>query len=458
MRCPPMPTLRPMTSSVDADERADEPLRPSSGGADRSRAGERDEGVPTRPATSVGSDLPSSGGANRLRSGGHDHGASTRPPAAASVGTGHAFVERDGATAAGVRADGTGRTGGNAPDAGSADGPSPAPWSGETDAALAPGEAVVELRDVHKAFGSQQVLRGLGLSVARGEVFGFLGRNGAGKSTAIRILMGITRADYGRVRLFGRSLTEDVVDLRRRVGYVAQEQNVYPWMTPRTLARFVRGFYPRWDDALWRRLIDDFALPPKRRVGTFSGGMKARLALSLALATRPELLILDEPTAGMDPVARREFIDLVREHVARDGATTFFSTHLIDEIEAVADRIAIVEGGRTMYEGELAPLREALARFSIASADDVPGGLPGAFAQERLRVLEDRERSGRRYLTLQFSGTAPAPAALALESGWRAEPMTLEDVFIAIVAGRRTDPGVSPPPRGAPRRLRRRRA
>lgn len=321
-------------------------------------------------------------------------------------------------------------------------GRSAAPWYDDGRSASAPA-SVIALRDVRKRFGSLNVLDGLGLSVAPGEVFGFLGRNGAGKSTAIRIMMGITRADSGRVDVFGKPLSHDVIEVRRRIGYVAQEQNMYPWMTPRVLARFVRGFYPRWDSVRWQQLNNDFALPPRQRIGTFSGGMKAKLALSLALATRPDLLILDEPTAGMDPVARREFIDLVREHTARDGATTFFSTHLVDEIEAVADRIGIVESGRTMYEGRLAPLRDSIARYSIAAADDVAGGLPGDFAQERLRVLEDRERRGRREMTLQFARIAPNVEATSLAPGWRCETMTLEDVFIAVVGSRSNTAGTS---------------
>ena len=310
--------------------------------------------------------------------------------------------------------------GGARPDTHAAPRPGAVPGGGRSD------EPVVALSNVRKSFGSLTVLDGLGLAVERGEVFGFLGRNGAGKSTAIRILMGITRADAGEVRLFGEPVANDVVAVRRRIGYVAQEQNLYPWMTPRTLARFVRGFYPRWDAARWKTLTDDFGLPQGRRVGTFSGGMKAKLALSMALATRPDLLILDEPTAGMDPVARREFVDLVREHAARDGATTFFSTHLVDEIEAVADRIGIVEGGRTVYEGRLAPLRDSMARFSVAREHDVPGALPGDFAQARLRVLEDRVRLGRRELTLQFAGAAPRPDDTPLGEGWRRESMSLK--------------------------------
>ncbi len=296
------------------------------------------------------------------------------------------------------------------------------------------GANILSLQDVRKSFGSLQVLDGLSLAVQPGEVFGFLGRNGAGKSTAIRILMGIMRGDAGQIEVFGRPLHSDVIGIRQRIGYVAQDQNMYPWMTPRVLSKFVSGFYPRWDERRFQQLLSDFDLPPKRRVGTFSGGMKAKLALTLALSTRPELLILDEPTAGMDPVARREFLDLVRDQAIQDGATTFFSTHLIDEIEAVADRIGIVESGRTIYDGELDPLRNSIGSWSIAMADYVPGSLPGDFARQRLRILKEGERQGRWVITLQFSEEVLASHEIVLDPGWRHESMSLEDVFIAVVA------------------------
>lgn len=296
------------------------------------------------------------------------------------------------------------------------------------------GANILSLQDVSKSFGNLRVLDGLSLAVQPGEVFGFLGRNGAGKSTAIRILMGIMSSDAGQVEVFGRPLRADVIGIRQRIGYVAQDQNMYPWMTPRVLSRFVRGFYPRWDERRFQQLVNDFELPVKRRIGTFSGGMKAKLALSLALSTRPELLILDEPTAGMDPVARREFLDLVREQATQDGATTFFSTHLIDEIEAVADRIGIVESGRTIYDGTLDPLRNSIGTWSIAIGDYVPGSLPGEFARQRLRVLKEGERQGRWITTLQFSEEVLASHEIMLETGWRHESMSLEDVFIAVVA------------------------
>jgi len=293
---------------------------------------------------------------------------------------------------------------------------------------------VLSLEGVHKSFGSLPVLDGLSLAVYPGEVFGFLGRNGAGKSTAIRLIMGITQCDAGQVNVFGKPLQDDIVGIRQRIGYVAQDQNIYPWMTPRVLARFVSGFYPRWDEKRYWQLAGEFELPAKRRIGTFSGGMKAKLALTLALATRPELLILDEPTAGMDPVARREFLDLVREQTQRDGATTFFSTHLIDEIEAIAERIAIVESGRTIYDGALDPLRESVKSWSIPMSVYIPDATPGDFVHQGVRILSQGERKGRWHTIVQFSDEAMAGASVVINEGWQRELLTLEDVFIAVVA------------------------
>lgn len=292
---------------------------------------------------------------------------------------------------------------------------------------------VLSMHSVRKKFGSLQVLDGLSLSVQKGEVFGFLGRNGAGKSTAIRLLMGITRLDAGSIELFEQALHEDLIGIRQRVGYVAQDQNMYPWMSPAVISKFVRGFYPRWDQVRYQQLLNDFSLPPKQRIGTFSGGMKAKLALTLALSTRPELLILDEPTAGMDPVARREFLDLVRDQTMKDGASTFFSTHLIDEIEAVADRIGIVEKGKSIYEGTLDPLRNGIGSWSIDMSNYVPGSLPGEFAERRIRVLSEGERRGRWVVVLQFSEDTLASHEIMLSEGWQHDVMTLEDVFIAVV-------------------------
>lgn len=293
-------------------------------------------------------------------------------------------------------------------------------------------QPVIVLDNVCKSFGSLNVLSGLSLQVNKGEVYGFLGRNGAGKSTAIKMMMGITKIGSGSIHLFGQSITDNVVEARQRIGYVAQEQHFYPWMTPKQLGKFVKGFYPRWDQARYVNLANVFELPMKRKIGNFSGGMKAKLALSMALATQPECLILDEPTAGMDPVARREFLDLVSEEARREETTILFSTHLIDDIEAIADCIGIVESGKTVYEGGLAPLSNSIATYSIEEELYRPGSVPGEFVNGAAHVLQSSARHGRHLLVLQFPHGAPTSPVM--DFGWQEDEMSLEDVFIAVVA------------------------
>lgn len=281
-------------------------------------------------------------------------------------------------------------------------------------------DLLIETRGLAKSYGRVRALCGLDLTVGKGEVYGFLGRNGAGKSTTIRILMGISKPDGGDVRLFGETTRGTLVSRRQRIGYVAQEQSFYDWMSAGRLAKFVSRFYPTWDDATFIALARQQGVPLDRKVGTFSGGMKMKLALALALAHRPPLLILDEPTSGLDPVARREFLERVREDAERTGRTTFFSTHLIDEVELVADRVGIVEDGRTRYEGTVSSLA---ARVRVAR--HVEGDPPRL---EGVRLLSDRVFRGERRWV--FEADDPARfEALPL----RLEALPLEEIFIEMV-------------------------
>ncbi|MDM7916553.1 MAG: ABC transporter ATP-binding protein [Candidatus Eisenbacteria bacterium] len=150
---------------------------------------------------------------------------------------------------------------------------------------------------------------------------GFLGRNGAGKTTTIRILMGIVRPDRGTIAILGRPTRRPSVAQKRLIGYVAQEQHFYPWMSCPAVGRFAGGFYPNWDEVEFARLLDAFELPPLRKVSQLSHGMSVKLALALALAPRPPLPVLDEPTADLDPVARREFLEIVDGHARQAGRT-----------------------------------------------------------------------------------------------------------------------------------------
>ena len=231
--------------------------------------------------------------------------------------------------------------------------------------------AMIELRGLVKSFGDVCALNGLDMTVNEGEIYGFLGRNGAGKSTTLQIIMGIARADGGAVSVLGRPVRGDAPEVRRHIGYVAQEQHFYDWMTAQRIGRFVSGFYPSWDEAEYQRLARLLEVPLDRRILGFSGGMRAKLALALALAHRPRLLLLDEPTAGMDAVARREFLDIVRDHAVREQRTTLFSSHLIDEVEVVADKIGIIDDGRMLFEGSLEDVRASAWQASEPSIEQL---------------------------------------------------------------------------------------
>lgn len=275
----------------------------------------------------------------------------------------------------------------------------------------------IRLTDLRVRYGRVRALDGLSLAVARGEIYGFLGRNGAGKTTTLRVLMGIVGADGGTIELFGRPMKRVSVATKRGIGYVSQEQNFYPWMTPAQLGRFVAAFYPTWDDVEYARLLRVLDVPPDRRSGTLSGGTRTKLGLALALAPRPPLLLLDEPTAGLDPVARREFNDLVASMAAERGTTVFLSSHLVDEVEGIATRVGIVQAGRMSIEGRVDELRERVRRVRSA----VPLELPPGFTRVRADVwLADG--------TLWSTAVWP--------EGTSVEPLPLEEIFLAFA---RTD-------------------
>ena len=289
-------------------------------------------------------------------------------------------------------------------------------------------QPILEAVGLRKAFGGTVAVDGTDLKVYAGEIYGFLGTNGAGKTTTIRLLMGILKADAGSLRLFGEQTQRTSLEQKQRIGYVSQEPAFYPWMTCRYLGRFVSGLYPSWDDTEFERLLNLFELPRDRRAEQLSGGMKAKLALALALAPRPDLLILDEPTAGLDPLARREFMDTIVTEARTQRRTTFFSSHLIDEVERCADRIGIIQAGRMRWEGPLDVLRREVRRIAMEAGSTAD--LPPAFA-----VWKEESAEGRRVLMVRASLTDWD----SLPDGWSLHPTqpNLEDIFIACVAGRR---------------------
>src|SRR5258706_1336682 len=188
------------------------------------------------------------------------------------------------------------------------------------------GEPVVELSQVSRRFGTKEALSSVTLSLARGAVYGLVGANGAGKTTIIKHIMGLLNAQSGTVRVFGLDPVADPLGVLSRVGYLSEENDLPAWMRLDELIRYTRAFYPKWDDAYADELRRKFALDPAAKIASLSKGQKARTGLLVALAYRPELLVLDEPSSGLDPIVRRDILGAVMRTIAGEGRPVLFSS------------------------------------------------------------------------------------------------------------------------------------
>jgi ABC-2 type transport system ATP-binding protein len=209
------------------------------------------------------------------------------------------------------------------------------------------GPAIV-VESLSKKYGKHAAVDGLSFEVPAGSVCGFLGRNGAGKSTTIRMLMNLIEPSSGRARLLGLDSRRDHTWLMQRVGFVAEAPILYEWMKVREVTRFTGQFYRRWNQGMVDSLLDRFGIDGARRVRELSRGTQAQLALALAMGNDPELLILDEPATGLDVVVRRDFLESIIQVVQQEGRTVLFSSHLVHEVERVADQVVIIDRGRLL--------------------------------------------------------------------------------------------------------------
>jgi ABC-type multidrug transport system ATPase subunit len=214
-------------------------------------------------------------------------------------------------------------------------------------------EPVIQVSDLTRRFGAMTALDSVTVSVSRGAVYGLVGANGAGKTTLIKHVLGLLRAEAGSVRVFGLDPVADPVGVLSRIGYLSEENDLPGWMTVGELARYSRALYPGWNDAYAEELRQMFALDPAAKVKTLSKGQKARAGLLVALAHRPELLVLDEPSSGLDPIVRRDILGAVIRTIAHEGRTVLFSSHLLDEVEQVADHVAMIRAGRIVLSAPL---------------------------------------------------------------------------------------------------------
>jgi ABC-2 type transport system ATP-binding protein len=214
-------------------------------------------------------------------------------------------------------------------------------------------DPVIQVAEVTRRFGATTALDTVTVSVPRGTVYGLVGANGAGKTTLIKHVMGLLRAESGSVRVFGLDPVAEPVGVLSRIGYLSEENDLPGWIRVDELVRYSRAIYPGWDDAYAEELRHAFALDPAAKIKTLSKGQKARTGLLVALAHRPELLVLDEPSSGLDPIVRRDILGAVIRTIAHEGRTVLFSSHLLDEVEQVADHVTMINLGKVVLSAPL---------------------------------------------------------------------------------------------------------
>lgn len=290
-------------------------------------------------------------------------------------------------------------------------------------------DAIVEIRQLSRRFGTRQALCDVTLDVCRGQVFGLVGENGAGKTTLIKHILGLLRARQGSVRVFGCNPVDDPPAVLGRVGYLSEDRDLPDWMTIGQLVRYNRAFYPQWDPHFAEQLREQFELSPDQVVRKLSRGQRARIGLLLALAHRPELLVLDEPSSGLDPLVRRDILSAIIRTVADEGRTVLFSSHLLEEVERVADWIAVLRNGRLELNEPLASILENHRRLTLhfteapAQRPELPGALACQGAGKEWTVLSNGRLDELREAASQAGAEIVDDAA-----------PSLTEVFLARVA------------------------
>ncbi|MCC6586917.1 MAG: ABC transporter ATP-binding protein [Bryobacterales bacterium] len=288
---------------------------------------------------------------------------------------------------------------------------------------------VIQTSGLTKDYGSFRAVNQLNLSVRAGRITGFLGRNGAGKSSTIKMLLGMVRPTSGTGTVLGYRIDDakQSIEIRRRIAYVGEDKGLYGYMTVAELIRFTRSFYTDWQPDIERRLLAEYRLPPGRKVKALSKGMRTKLALLLALSRRPALLILDEPTEGLDPVSIEELLQTLVAAPAQ-GTSVFFSSHQLAEVERIADDVLMIHRGTAVLDMSLEQIRENYRRISFGFSTPAP-------MLEPIRGVEKMRREGRQ-ITILASSNADSIALLGRERGAvdvQVSPVNLREVFLETV-------------------------
>jgi ABC-2 type transport system ATP-binding protein len=295
-------------------------------------------------------------------------------------------------------------------------------------------EPGIVIENFTKRFGKVVAVDHLSLEVPEGSIFGLLGQNGAGKTTTIQTLLNLLQPTGGKLSVLGFDSVRDSLEVRRRVGYLPEEPTYYGWMTVDEIVGFNAAFYPTWDDSLATTLLEELGLPHNRKLRDLSRGMQAKVGLVMALGSRPEVLILDDPTSGLDAVVRREFLEAMINNVQSEGGTVFFSSHLIHEMERVVDEVALIHEGKLRLRASLEQLKGDFKKIRAVYPDAVPDTFP-------VDSLVRTEINAHQAL-LTVSSYAPAMEAALQAAGAESIEvldLSLEEVFVETVKGGRED-------------------
>ncbi len=287
-------------------------------------------------------------------------------------------------------------------------------------------ETIIEARGLTKRYRHKDAVRDLNLALPAGRACAFLGRNGAGKTTTIKMLAGLIRPSAGSSSLFGRDSQQLRPEEWRKTGYVSENQELYDWMTGEQLIAFTSALYPNWDKAFEKELLGKLGIPLQRRISRCSRGEKVKLALLLAMAFHPRLLILDEPFAGLDPLVRAEFLDTVLEITRQNEWSIFFSTHDIDDVEKLADDVVIIDEGRLQVSESLDTLQERFRRIDLY-------GSPIQFEESPAILGLQREGDHSRFILSAFDGETVAGIQTSHpQVRIEVSTLSLKEIFIAL--------------------------
>lgn len=286
--------------------------------------------------------------------------------------------------------------------------------------------SLLEVRGLSKSYKDFQ-LEDVNLTLPSGTIMGFLGRNGAGKSTTMKAIMNLIKPDEGDIRILGMSMEENEVAVKEQVGYVGDTPHLnHAWTVGRTL-KFVRHFYPKWDQKAVDRYLERFKVPKDKKVGELSKGMKVKVSLVLAMAHRPKLLLLDEPTSGLDPVIREEVLELLLDFVQDEECGVLFSSHITSDVEKIADWVTVIDEGRIFFSEDKESLLDRYRRVVIS------GGGNEKIADHPFLFSPRQTRDGYVAYTDQFAEFRKVAAG-----HWHSERLTLEELFV-LLTGRKEE-------------------